>query len=90
MKKFEMTQEQLDVLLNASTPVPMIALQCGTPRSSQQNADAAWKELGKVMGFVIAYDKARIDHLIGGLKARIAELESEQSESIDSGGEHHD
>ena len=51
MKNFEMTQEQLDVLLNASTPVPMIALQCGTPRSSQQNANAAWKELGKVMGF---------------------------------------
>jgi len=51
MKDFEMTQEQLEVLLDASTPVPMIALQCGKPRSQQENANAAWESLGKLMGF---------------------------------------
>jgi len=51
MKEFEMTQEQLDALLSACTTVPMIALQCGTPRSQQENANNAWKALGKVMGF---------------------------------------
>lgn len=48
---FEMTQEQLDTLMNASKPVMMIALQCGTPSSPQENANAAWANLGKTMGF---------------------------------------
>ena len=51
MKNFEMTQEQLDVLMNASKSVPMIALQCGTPRSAQERANDAWKALGDEMGF---------------------------------------
>ena len=37
-KEYEMTQEDFDRLLNACKPVPMIALQCGTPRSPQENA----------------------------------------------------
>ena len=51
MKNFEMTQTQLEALLKACEPVPMIALQCGTPRSQQENANAAWKALGNDMGF---------------------------------------
>ena len=39
---FEMTQEQLDKIIEASKPVPM---------SAQENADAAWDELGKEMRF---------------------------------------
>ena len=50
-KDFEMTQEDLDALLSAMKPVPMIALQCGTPRSRQENANAAWARLGEKMGF---------------------------------------
>lgn len=51
MRDFEMTQEQLDELMKASRPVPLIALQCGMPRTPQENANAAWKKLGNIMGF---------------------------------------
>lgn len=51
-KSFEMTQEQLDKLLEAFKPVPMIMLQCGNPPSQQENANRAWQALGKEMGFV--------------------------------------
>ena len=50
-KEYEMTQEQLDTLLEACKPVPMIMLQCGEPPSAQENANAAWDLLGKKMGF---------------------------------------
>ena len=50
-KEFEMPDEDLARLLQAAKPVPMIALQCGTPRSVQENANAAWAELGARMGF---------------------------------------
>lgn len=46
-----MMQEDLDTLLEACKPVPMIALQCGTPASPQSNANDAWKVLGEKMGF---------------------------------------
>jgi len=52
MIEFEMTQEQLDRLLSACRPVAMIALQCGAPRSPQENANEAWKALAKELGFV--------------------------------------
>jgi len=55
-------------------------------RQFRHNTDNSKSFFSPGMGFVVAYDKALIDHLIGGLKARIAELESEQSESIDSEG----
>ena len=50
-KDFEMAQEQLDRLLKAMQPVPLIALQCGMPPSPQARANAAWKALGEDMGF---------------------------------------
>jgi hypothetical protein len=51
MKHFEMTQKQLDKIMKACKPVPMIMLQCGEPRSQQENANTAWKSLGDEMGF---------------------------------------
>lgn len=51
MKDYEMTEEQLKNLMDACKPVPMIALQCGTPRSPQENANYAWESLGKELGF---------------------------------------
>ena len=48
---YEMTAEDLAALLDATKPVPMIALQCGSPRSVQENANAAWARLGEKMGF---------------------------------------
>jgi hypothetical protein len=51
MKDFEMTQDQLDTLLDAMKPVPLIAINCGMPRSQQESANSAWKRLGNEMGF---------------------------------------
>jgi hypothetical protein len=46
-----MTPEDLEKILNACKPVPMIMLQCGAPRSPQERANDAWAELGARMGF---------------------------------------
>ena len=51
MKDFEMTQEQLDTLMDAMKPIPMIALQCGEPSSPEKRANYAWMALGNTMGF---------------------------------------
>lgn len=48
---YEMTEADLEKLLEASKPVPMIMLQCGPPISQQEHANAAWAELGSRMGF---------------------------------------
>lgn len=49
--QYEMTEQDLEELLEACKPVPMIALQCGSPSSPQENANNAWKALGSKMGF---------------------------------------
>jgi hypothetical protein len=51
-----MTQADLDKIIDACNPdackpVPMVMLQCGTPRSSQERANDAWAELGQRMKF---------------------------------------
>jgi hypothetical protein len=51
IKNFEMSQEQLDELLIAMRPVPMIATQCGGQQSPQGKANSAWARLGAKMGF---------------------------------------
>jgi hypothetical protein len=51
-KEFEMTEEQLAKLMEASKPVAMIALNCGSPSSPQENANRAWAKLGKERGFL--------------------------------------
>lgn len=48
---YEMTNIDLDTLLEEVKPVPMIMLQCGTPPSAQERANAAWAALGLKMGF---------------------------------------
>jgi hypothetical protein len=48
---YEMTADDLTALFDAMRPVPMIALQCATVRSVQENANAAWAKLGEKMGF---------------------------------------
>ena len=47
-------------------------------RQFRHNTDNSKSFFSPGMGFVVAYDKARIDHLIGGLKVRIAALEGER------------
>ncbi len=51
-QRFEMSSEQEATILEACRPVSLIALQCGTPSSPQENANRAWQKLGKEMGFV--------------------------------------
>ncbi len=49
--EYEMTQQDLDTLMEAMKPVPAIMLQCGNPPSQQENANSAWQRLGEKMGF---------------------------------------
>lgn len=48
-----MTQEDLDAILDACKPTPVMFLSGGTPMGSspQENANAAWRRLGEKMGF---------------------------------------
>ena len=50
-KEYEMTEDDLKKIIEASKPVLMIALQCGMPPHPQENANRAWEELGERMGF---------------------------------------
>jgi hypothetical protein len=52
-KEFEMTQEDLDIILNACKPTPAMWGSGGVPlfATQQENANEAWKALGKKMGF---------------------------------------
>lgn len=48
---YEMTEEQLDKILDASKPVPYIKVGNSFPSSPQERANRAWKALGEEMGF---------------------------------------
>lgn len=51
--EYEMTQADLDAILAACRPTPVMFLSGGTPMggSPQENANAAWRALGEHMGF---------------------------------------
>jgi len=51
-REYEMTQDDLDVLLAAAKPSPLIMMQCGLAPTPQECANAAWDALGHKMGFV--------------------------------------
>lgn len=52
-QRFEMTQADLEKLLEASRPTPVMFLSGGVPMgpSQQENANDAWAELGRRLGF---------------------------------------
>ena len=50
-KQFEMSEADLEKLLDAMKPVPYMVIGGIPPRSQQENANAAWAELGRRMGF---------------------------------------
>ena len=50
-REYEMTEDQLKRLLEACRPVPYMIFGGREPRSPQENANAAWQELGREMGF---------------------------------------
>lgn len=49
--EFELTEEQLAVLLDASKPTMAILIGGVSPPTPQQNANAAWRRLADEMGF---------------------------------------
>ena len=53
-KEFELSQEDLDSILEASKPVPAMFLSGGRPMfgTPQENANDVWQSLGKKYGFV--------------------------------------
>lgn len=52
--EYEISQEDLDMLLDACKPTPVMFLSGGQPmfNSPQENANHAWKLLGEKYGFV--------------------------------------
>lgn len=50
-REYEITQAQLDQLLDAMKPVPLIAIHLGMPSSVQERANDAWARLGDELGF---------------------------------------
>lgn len=52
-KEYELSQEDLDTLLDASKPVPVMYLSGGQPMfgTPQQNVNRVWKEIGQKYRF---------------------------------------
>lgn len=48
---YEMTEEELNKLMEAIKPVPVMMIGNYAPSSQQENANRAWAELGKKLGF---------------------------------------
>ncbi len=48
---YEMSEGQLEKLLNACQPVAVMKIGNYSPSSPQENANRAWQQLGKEMGF---------------------------------------
>lgn len=53
-QEFEMSEEQLKKILDASKPTPVMYLSSGQlmGNTPQGNANRAWKSLGEEMGFI--------------------------------------
>jgi hypothetical protein len=49
--EYEMTEADLDELLDACKPVPVMMVGGHAPSSPQENANRAWVRLGEKMGF---------------------------------------
>ncbi len=64
MKEYQMTQDQMDKILEACRPIPFIIVGGIGPPSQQQMANSAWCSLGKEMGFdgmsVLPSDKGKL------------------------------
>jgi predicted TIM-barrel fold metal-dependent hydrolase len=50
-KEYELSDEQLNKLLEASRPVRYMVVGGLEPSSPRENANAEWKRLGEEMGF---------------------------------------
>ncbi len=50
-KEYEMSQEQLDKLLDASKPTRVMKIAGQWGATQQENANSAWANLGRELGF---------------------------------------
>jgi hypothetical protein len=50
-REFQLTDEELEELLQSIQAVPLIVLQAGMPKSPQERANDAWCKIGKAKGF---------------------------------------
>jgi hypothetical protein len=60
-REFEMTEAELESLLEAMKPVPYIVAGGMEPRSRQENANDAWQAMGERMGF----DHMTVEPIVG-------------------------
>lgn len=84
---YEMTQSDLDELLDSMRPVPLIALNIGGGMDRQERANSAWARLGKKMGFdhMTVQPNGRGDRFFSAVPSetedqRVARLEKEQED----------
>lgn len=80
---YEMTEADLEHLLNACKPVPYMVIGNSMPSGPQENANRAWAALGEKMGFDWLTVEPR-----SGLNARYfsavpSETETQRQERID-------
>lgn len=68
-KIFHLTDEQYNRLLEACKPVPYMVFGGRPPISQQENANNAWCELGREMGF----DGMSVKPIPGNVRAFTAE-----------------
>ena len=50
-RKYEMTDEQYEKILDSCRPVPYLVFGGIEPSSPQENANRAWRALGDELGF---------------------------------------
>lgn len=50
-RTYEMSEDQLATIIDASKPVPYVVMGGVEPASPQENANRAWKALAVEMGF---------------------------------------
>ena len=51
-QEYQLTQQDLDTLRDASKPVPYMIIGGVMPRTPQENANAAWQRMGEKYDFV--------------------------------------
>lgn len=80
--EYEMTDDDLANLMEACKPVPLMMIGGFAPSSPQENANRAWADLGKKMGF----DSATVRPISGKgnrfFSAIPSETEAQRSERL--------
>lgn len=86
-QNFEMTEEDLQIILDACKPTPVLYISGGynIGGDPQENANAAWKKLGEKMGF----DYLTVQPTAGGGSNRLfsavsTETEEQRAERLES------